>query len=422
MTILGPIIFAALCIVPILLSLYDNSTTTIAVADESGIFQHLDHATDKDIHYIYVNEDLSALKADMLQKKYDAILYIPYDPISLGGMVYSNTGLNTGVMSNILSSMKSNLTDDILISDFNIARDSLNRYISQHTDRILLGYIHIDKNGVEESRASHMREIQMVVGLVAGLLIYIFIFMYCSTVYRGVLEEKTNRIVEIIVSSVKPIQLMTGKIIGVALIGLTQLALWIVFTGIILGIFALVLPEGALSAGSNMMSQMNGMDVQAMLPEAEWSTIDAVMSINFPLLIGMFLFFFICGYFLYASLYAAVGAAADNDTDSQQFITVLTAPLILSMILVTFTANHPDGPLAFWLSVIPFTSPIIMLTRIPAGLEVVPAWQILLSCSLLVLTCALCVWLAAKIYRTGILMYGKKITYKELWKWLKYKN
>ncbi len=422
MTILGPIIFAALCIVPVLLSLYDNTSTTIAVADESGIFRHLNHATDKDIHYIYVQEDLSQLKTDLLHKKYDAILYIPYDPISVGGMVYSHTGLNTGVMSNILGAMKSNLTDAILISDFNIARDSLQRYINQHTDRISLGYTHIDKNGMEESRDGHLREIQMITGLVAGLLIYIFIFMYCSTVYRGVLEEKTNRIVEIIVSSVKPIQLMTGKIIGVALIGLTQLALWIVFTGIILGIFTLYLPANALGTSSHIMSQMNNMDMQAILAQAEWTPANIIMSINIPLLIGMFLFFFICGYFLYASLYAAVGAAADNNTDSQQFITVLTAPLLLSMILVTFTANHPDGPLAFWLSVIPFTSPVIMLTRIPAGPEVVPAWQILLSCSLLVLTCAICVWMAAKIYRTGILMYGKKITYKELWKWLKYKN
>ena len=422
MTILGPIILAALCIVPTVLAIYGNDTTTIAVLDESGIFRHLNSANDKDIHYEYVHEDIDYLKQQLLEKKYNAILYIPDDPIAIGGMVYSHSSLNSGVMSNILSAMKTNFTDIILISDFNIAKDSLDRYINQHTERITLGYTHIDSNGLEETKSSHTREIQLIVGIIAGLLIYIFIFMYGSTVYRSVLEEKTSRIVEIIVSSVKPIQLMIGKIIGVACIGLTQLALWVIFTFVILGVFAFLLPTNSLNNSTEILQQIQGAPNTAVLDAADWSVLSALMEIDFTQLILLFVFFFLGGYFLYASLYAAIGSSVDNETDSQQFITALTSPLFLAIIISTYVANHPDGQVAFWFSIIPFTSPIVMLTRIPAGIEIVPAWQILLSCSILILSCALCIWMAAKIYRTGILMYGKKITYKELWKWLRYKN
>lgn len=422
MTILGPIILAALCIVPTLLAIYGNDTTTIAVLDESGIFQRLNSANDKDIRYEYVHDNLDNLKQQLIEKKYNAILYIPDDPISIGGMVYSHSSLNTGVMSNILSAMKTNFTDIILISDFHIAKDSLDRYINQHTGQITLGYTHIDNNGIEETKSSHTREIQLIVGLVAGLLIYMFIFMYGSTVYRSVLEEKTSRIVEIIVSSVKPIQLMIGKITGVACIGLTQLALWVIFTLVILGVFTFFLPAGSVNNGTEILQQMQGAPDADIFNSADWGFLSAIMEIDFSRLLLLFVFFFLGGYFLYASLFAAIGSAVDNETDSQQFITALTAPLLLAIIISTYVANHPDGQIAFWFSVIPFTSPIVMLTRIPAGIDIVPAWQILLSCSILVLFCVLCVWTAAKIYRTGILMYGKKITYKELWKWLRYKN
>ena len=434
MTLLGPVLLASLVIVPTLISLYARQKTTIAVLDESGFFSKLNSPNDRDIAYIYVNGDLTDLKKDVIDEKYTALLYIPDNPYSIGGMVYSSSSLGTGVMSNILAAMKHSLSNEILISGFGMDKDSLDLYINQHTDRIGLGYTFINKDGTEEAKASQARKIQFIVGFAAGLLIYMFIFMYGSMVLRGVLEEKTNRIVEVMASSVKPIQLMTGKIIGVALIGLTQIVVWIALARGIIFVFTLANPGLAFTGSAEnaaIMEQVQSnyytygaisenMNALASIQDGN-SFMDVMQNIDFQNLIILFLFYFVAGYFLYATLYAAVGAAVDNDTDTQQFLLPLTIPLLLSMILSAFIAENPNGQVAFWLSVIPFTSPIAMLVRIPAA-EAIPMWEILLSASVLILTCMLTAWMSAKIYRTGILMYGKKISYKELWKWLKYKN
>ncbi|MCR5189888.1 MAG: ABC transporter permease, partial [Bacteroidales bacterium] len=264
-----------------------------------------------------------------------------------------------------------------------------------------------------------------------GLVIYFFIFMYCSMVLRGVQEEKSNRVVELIVSSVRPIQLMIGKIVGIALIGLTQLAIWVVLLAGILGVFRVAFPEvfTVQQHGVEVRQQapanydqflLSLQQVQDEAPENEF--VKSLQTIDFRQLLLWFVFFFITGYFLYASLYAAVGAAVDNDSDTQQFLLPLTIPLLLSIVLSAGIAEHPDGPLAFWLSVIPFTSPIAMLIRIPFGASAVASWELLLSASLMLLGCMATIWIAAKIYRTGILMYGKKISYKELWKWVRYRE
>ena len=419
MTILGPILLAALMIAPTLITIYGTEQTTIAVLDETGIFSNLNSSNDKDIEFVYVKDDLNSLKQDLTDKKYSAILYIPYNSTMFGGMIYSSSSLQTGVISNALSAMKHNLSNEILIHDFNIDKDSLDRYIESQTNLITLGHTHINKDGQEEAKDSFARSIQFFVGIFAGLLIYMFIFMYGSMVLRGVLEEKSNRIVEIMVSSVKPIELMVGKIVGVALIGLTQLLVWIVFTGVIVLIFMLAMsssitPEMMMDTAA-LSSLGSGLSINNEM-------IQAIYSINFPLIAGMFLFYFMGGYFLYGTLYAAVGSAVDNDVDTNQFLLPLNALLFLAIILSFFIANNPDGQVAFWMSIIPFTSPISMMMRIPAGSEVVQMWEILLSASLLILTCMASAWVAAKIYRTGILMYGKKTSYKELWKWLRYKN
>jgi ABC-2 type transport system permease protein len=435
MTILGPILLATLMIAPTLINIYGKAQTTIAVLDKTRIFSKLNSPNDKDISYVYVKGNVEDIKKDIIDKKYTAFLYIPYNQSFLGGMVYSSSSLGTGVMSNILASMKRNISNEILISDFGLDKDSLDLYIERQTNLINLGYTHIDKNGQEETKASYQREIQFAMGIIAGILIYFFIFMYGSMVLRGVLEEKSNRIVEVMISSVKPIQLMIGKIVGVALIGLTQILVWIVFTLIIVTIFQFSLssvanPTDAVNT-AEIMQNMPSMsvnttlfgDISAMAEQPETNEfINALLGINFPLLIVLFLFYFVCGYFLYASLYAAVGAAVDNDADTQQFLLPLTVPLILPLILSKFIADNPDGQVAFWFSIIPFTSPISMLVRIPAGGEVVQMWELFLSCSILILTCIAAAWMTAKIYRIGILMYGKKISYKELWKWLKYKG
>ncbi len=436
MTILGPILLAALMITPTLITIYGTDKTTIAVLDETNIFSKLNSPNDKDISFVYVKGNLEGIKKDVIDKKYTALLYIPDNTFMVGGMIYSTATLNTGVISNVLAAMKRNMSNEILIHDFNIDKDSLDLYIENQTNQINLGYTHIDKDGQEETKASFDREVQFFVGLIAGLLIYIFIFMYGSMVLRGVLEEKSNRIVEIIVSSVKPIQLMIGKIVGVALIGLTQILVWIVLTGSILVVFQLSMPSVFNQDTMATMEMMQGMpnntaamgasvnDISSAITNQVESNeiIRALFAIDYLQLIILFLFYFMGGYFLYATLYAAVGSAVDNDADTQQFLLPLTVPLLLAIILSVFIANNPDGQVAFWMSIIPFTSPITMLMRIPAGSEVVQSWEIFLSGSLLILTCIASAWVAAKIYRTGILMYGKKTSYKELWKWLRYKN
>ena len=434
MTLLGPVLLAALVIVPTLVSMYGTQKTTIAVLDECGIFSKLNSPNDKDISYIYVKNELDELKKELLEEKYTALLYIPESSFSFGGMVYSSSGLGTGVMSNILASMKRNISEEILISQFGVHKDSLDMYVNQHINRINLGYTYINSDGREEAKASHARQIQFYVGLVAGMLIYMFIFMYGSMVLRGVLEEKTNRIVEVMVSSVKPIQLMIGKIAGVVLIGLTQILVWIVLAGVAIFVFFVANPDLTATNEAEKAAIMNQVqanyhvygvasaNIEALASIQEGNSfLEVMQGIDFQSLIILFLFYFVAGYFLYATLYAAVGAAVDNDTDTQQFLLPLTIPLILSLMLSMFIAENPNGQVAFWLSVIPFTSPISMLIRIPAA-ESIQNWEIFLSASLLILTCMLTAWLSAKIYRTGILMYGKKITYKELWKWLKYNN
>jgi ABC-2 type transport system permease protein len=436
MTILGPILLAALIVTPTLVTMYAKEKTTIAVLDETNVFSKLNSSNDKDISYLYVKGNLDDLKNDILDKKYTALLYIPDNTFQVGGMVYSTSTLSTGVISNVLSAMKQNLSNEILIHDFNIDKDSLDTYIGKQTELINLGYTHIDKDGKEETKTSYDREIQLVVGFIAGFLIYLFIFMYGSMVLRGVLEEKSNRIVEIIVSSVKPVQLMIGKIIGVALIGLTQIVLWIVLTGAIVIAFQFGMPSVFDNETVNSTEIMQNMpqgatsmnvpvdNISSMIVEQSQSNeiMRSIFEINYFQLIILFLFYFMGGYFLYATLYAAVGSAVDNYTDTQQFLLPLTIPLLLTIILAMPVADNPDGQLAFWLSIIPFTSPISMLIRLPAGGEVVQLWEIFLSGSLLILACIGSVYMAAKIYRTGILMYGKKTSYKELWKWLRYRN
>jgi ABC-2 type transport system permease protein len=420
MTLLGPVLLASLIIVPTLISLYGSQKTSIAVLDESNLFSKLNAPNDRDISYIYVKGDLADLKQDLIAEKYTALLYIPNNQFSLGGMVYSSSSLGTGVMSNILASMKSNLANEILISEFNIEKDTLDLYVNKQTNRINLGYTYIDKNGKEEAKASHTRKIQFFVGFAAGLLIYMFIFMYGSMVLRGVLEEKTNRIVEVMVSSVKPLQLMLGKIIGVALIGLTQIVLWILLAHSIIFVFTFVNPALTTTNSTEKAAILNQVqnnyyvygataeNIKSLTSIQEGNTFfNVVQGIDFQRLILLFLFYFVAGYFLYATLYAAVGSAVDNDVDTQQFLLPLTIPLLLCIILSTFIAENPNGQVAFWLSVIPFTSPIAMLIRIPAA-EAVQGWEIFLSVSVLILTCMLTAWMSAKIHRTGILMYGKK--------------
>jgi ABC-2 type transport system permease protein len=260
-------------------------------------------------------------------------------------------------------------------------------------------------------------EVSMGLSMVGGFLIYIFIFLYGAMVMRGVVEEKTSRIVEIIISSVKPFQLMMGKIVGIALVGFTQFALWIVLTFVISTVATTILVNPAdidpsdLIQGSEML--MQGVDVEQ---GGLASVLEQLESINISFLLIMFLFYFVGGYLMYGSLFAAVGAAVDSETDTQQFMLPITIPLIFSFIALQTILENPDSPLAFWCSIIPFTSPIVMMGRLPFD---PPLWEIGLSMVLLIIGFIFTSWIAGRIYRVGILMYGQKVNYKTLWKWIR---
>jgi ABC-2 type transport system permease protein len=267
----------------------------------------------------------------------------------------------------------------------------------------------------------------MGIGIIGGVLIYFFVFMYGAQVLRSVIEEKNSRIVELIISSVKPVQLMLGKIIGVALVGLTQFLLWVVLTfAIVSAGKSIIFPEQTLeeiiSTGQyekgGTSSQIGDQPVMADQGNVR-DMLESLGLVNYGLIIGAFLFFFLLGYLLYSSLFAAIGAAVDNDTDTQQFMLPLTIPLIISFVMIQVIINNPDGAISFWFSIIPLTSPVVMMVRIPYG---VPVYEAALAAGLLLVSVVLSIWLAAKIYRTGILMYGKKVSYREIWKWLRYKN
>lgn len=236
---------------------------------------------------------------------------------------------------------------------------------------------------------------------------------------QGVVQEKTNRIVEVIISSVKPFELMMGKIIGIALVGLTQFLMWVLLTGVIAVVGSTIFGSSVDVTSLQKMQQVGmqpGMNVPAMPTEMQ-HLMTSLAGLNYVEIISLFIVYFLGGYLLYASLFAAIGSAVDNETDTQQFSLPLMLPIIFAIYAGIFSAENPDGPLAFWCSMVPFTSPIVMMVRLPFD---VPAWQIILSISILVLSFIGTTWMAGKIYRTGILMYGKKVTWKEMWKWLRY--
>ncbi len=425
MTILGPILMAALMIVPAVISQMSDEKRNIAVIDESGTyFRKLE--TNSDVKFTYISMPIEQAKLQYEKDGYDGILFIPDNEIPNRAYTYSKKQMGLGVKSHIQNSMKNVLENFFMEKVYSINMDTIKSLNANN--RILLDQKQINEKGVEEDSSS---EISTVLGFFSGFVIYLFIFMFGAQVMRGVIEEKTSRIVEVIISSVKPIQLMFGKIIGVALVGLTQFLLWVFLTAIIVFAFQFSSPEMFKETQKNKIEQTgfmknisqdaskNSFAIQSKEAEKEEVSgiFDSLKSINFGLMILMFILYFLGGYLLYAALFAAIGSAVDSEADTQQFMLPITIPLIFAIIMAQFVTNNPDGPIAFWLSMIPFTSPIIMMVRIPFG---VPIHELVLSMSLLIFGFIFTTWLAAKIYRTGILMYGKKINYKELWKWLRY--
>ncbi|MFA4853093.1 MAG: ABC transporter permease [Bacteroidales bacterium] len=423
MTILGPILMAAMMIVPIYIAQMSDETKTIGVVDVNGIFYKRFPDTEN-IKFQYLNTNIDSAKNNFEKNNYYAILYLPDDFINkpLTGTLFSDKQPSISVKSYIETVLKKDM-ESMKLTSSGIDKDVLE---SIETN-VNVTTIKLKGKGLEEKSST---EISTVLGIFAGLLIYIFIFLFGSQVMRGVIEEKTSRIVEVIVSSVKPFQLMMGKIVGVALVGLTQFLLWIILTFTLVTFVKVAVPDvfsfkksdTTLIGNSKIITQEQA---QQLTSEKQYKNqemrdmLASFSSINFGVMICSFLFYFLFGYLLYAALFAAVGSAVDSEADTQQFMLPLTIPLIFAIMMNSFIINNPEGPVAFWLSIIPFTSPVVMMIRIPFG---VPVFDLVLSAVLLIAGFLFCTWFAGKIYRTGILMYGKKISYQELWKWLTYKS
>jgi len=438
LTILTPILLAALIAIPLLLSFVKSSEVKdIIVSDASGIyFNRLKN--NEQYHFIPAKEsfDIYKQKAKDDQGIY-ACLVISGDlntDSSAQVSLYSRKQIEMELKSFVSIQME-NLVRDDKINSYNIP--GLKQIIEESDPGLSLNTIKWNENGDEKESSS---ELAMIIGLICTMVIYIFIFAYGAMVMNGVIEEKSNRIVEVIVSSVKPFDLMMGKIIGIALVGLTQVFLWVVLIGGIIGIASIAMKDSVSPEKMEQIS-MEMIDQQGMHPSnigtmqasgiqeftnSEMKSTDGVgniikmiSNINIGEIGFWFVLYFLGGYLLYASLFAAVGSAIDNQEDSAQFTMPLTIVVLFALYAGMYSASNPNGPLAMWCSMIPFTSPIVMMVRLPFG---VPFWQLLVSFGLLVITFILTTKIASKIYRTGILMYGKKPSYKELWKWLTYRN
>jgi ABC-2 type transport system permease protein len=425
MSILGPVLFAAMMIIPAWLSQVEQTDVKrIAIVDSSHIFRNVIPETEY-LKFDYLeNVSVNDLKKNYASLGYYGILYIApivtYDPNSV--IMYSDKQPNLATKMHISNNLENYIRDQKL-KTYNI--EDLDNILKSVKTTINVRTIKISEEGEEKESNTG---IMMAVGYVSGFLMYMFLILCGTMVMRGVVEEKTSRIVEVIISSVKPFQLMFGKIVGIALVGLTQLLIWVVSTFILVSIAQTIFfPEFTLTPTEQVTSQ----DIMKAAPAGEQqagaseemdqlrSALGTLKNIDFVVIILTFLFYFIGGYFLYASLFAAVGAAVDNETETQQFVFPILLPLILGIIVLFSITNNPDSPIAYWFSIIPFTSPIVMMARIPFG---VPWSDFFLSAGLLILFFLGSTWLAGKIYRTGILMYGKKPTLKEMLKWVRYKT
>lgn len=424
MTILGPLLMAGLMIVPVWLAMREKTEHQILVLDHSGLFIDKIPNT-KQIKFTYGAESIQTAKAKLKDGPFDLIMEIKGDAINdakTTPVLYYKKQPGISTEEYITNQMEN------ILFDYRLQGDSIDITKIDNARRpVEILTLKVTEEGKDEKTNT---EINMAIGFGCAIAIYFMIFLYGSQVMRGVIEEKTNRIVEVIVSSVKPFQLMLGKIIGVALVGLTQFILWIVLTLIISTTVNSILFKDQLADTAKHNSQMEKVmqnDLAAKVDKMEKikssnEVIDLfnnVKNINITKVLVCFAFYFLFGYLLYAALFAAVGSAVDSEADTQQFILPVTIPLIASFIIAQTIVTDPDSSMAQFFSIFPLTSPIVMMVRLPFD---VPVWELALSMITLVLGFLFFTWVAGKIYRTGILMYGKKTTWKEMGKWLFYKG
>tara|TARA_B100000963_G_scaffold47202_1_gene35496 strand:+ start:1593 stop:2897 length:1305 start_codon:yes stop_codon:yes gene_type:complete len=411
MTFLSPLIMAGLMgLIVYLTSLNSEKERIISVLDETGFLNDALISTKHTTYNFLEGIELESAKIITNDNAYYGLLYIPDLPLDLVSekiKFFSKDTPSLTFVNNLESKIESRLKE-IKLENSGV---DLSKIENAKT------YVNLNQEsfqGVKTSKVSSF--MKLAFGLTSGYLLFMFIIIYGNLIMRSVIEEKTSRIIEVIISSVKPIKLMLGKIFGTSLAGITQFAIWVILLGVLLiisshffGFDVFNTPQQDVMSEA-MNNKINNSELQGLINDFR--------SLPILNLIIAFILFFVCGYLLYSSLYAAIGAAVDNETDSQQFIFPIIMPLIVAIYVGGFTVlEDPHGPVSTIFSFIPFTSPVVMLMRIPFG---VPLWEQILSLIILVITFMVIVWLAAKIYRVGILMYGKKPSYKDLLKWMRY--
>lgn len=435
-TFLAPIFLAAMMILPsVIMFMAEDKDKQVAVIDQSGIVMPYMIDTDAVDYTDYSGRSADSLKTRFQELGLDALVLVsPLDSVSrtVSVSAFSSKPISMD-MKDAISRNVNEAIEEYRLAAYDI--DGLKQIMEDvHADIPVSTYT-LEDDGEEKITSS---EVYMFVSLIFSIIIYMFIAMFSGMVMQSVIEEKSSRVVEVLVSSVKATELMFGKIIGVACVALTQFFLWVVLTGIlVVGAGAVIGFDslaGSATVQTEQMAQMTeglGVDPEvmaqsSMTPQMEMpsgenemaAVIQTLRDIDYPMLLISFVIYFVLGYLLYASLFAAIGSAVENEADTQQLQIPVTIPLLLAFFIAFYAFKAPDSQLVFWGSMIPFTSPIVMLARIPFG---VPLWEIIVSVVLLLLTFAGTAWMSAKIYKIGILMFGKKTTFKDLYKWLRQK-
>jgi len=423
MTLLGPLIFVGFMAAAVYLTQNDEKSYEVVITDPEGLFGKvlfINEFEDSPMVHFHLQEGAMGDQA-FKDSPYDLKVDVVPEAIYAQNLnVFYKEHPSFSVQKHISAQLEQNF-EKVKLAENNVSRDT---YESIKT-KINLRPLDIEKT----DSAQVDPEIGFVVGLALAMIIYIFIFLYGAQVMRGVMEEKSSRIVEVIISSVRPFQLMLGKIVGVAAVGLTQFLLWIALSTALFSAAQLFFGD-AIADPSALIGQQMGADAAKEM-QAEMSGSNEFMQqffllyhqTNVPFILGMFLFYFLGGYLLYGSLFAAVGSAVDSESDTQQFMIPLVMPLVFAFIVAETAITNPDGTAVFWTSIIPFTSPVVMMIKVGMmgmGFQEIDYLTIITSMVFLVLGFIGTTWLAARIYRVGILMYGKKVSYKELWKWLRY--
>ncbi len=425
-TFLVPIFFAAMCILPSVIMFFAKDTGKhVGIIDQSGIV--MPYLVDNEsVDYTdYSSEQVDSMKANFEAFGLDVLVVVsPLDTVtkSLSIASYSPKPLGVEIKDGI-KSKADDAVEDYRLAQYEIS--DLKQIMEDVKADVPMATYTLDESGEEKITSS---EVYMIISMVLSMIIYMFIAMFSGMVMQSVIEEKASRVVEVLVSSVKATELMFGKIIGVACVALTQFFLWIVLTLVLVGGFSafggfnMIMDDPAQAEQMmEMTGSMGGMDVAEMTDmmaqeEGLGAVISTLKDINWVQMIVAFIVYFVLGYLLYASFFAAIGSAVENEADTNQLQMPVTVPLLLAFFIALYAFNAPDSPIVWWGSMIPFTSPIVMLARIPFG---VPTWELVLSGGLLVGTFVACAWVSAKIYKIGILMFGKKTTFKDLWKWLR---